>query len=695
MQPYSGPLPDTLSQHSRSNTESLYEAQEAEIGRHYDGKDILLSPVLPTTNNRNSRNAPEVNYLHCAPEAVNISLGPEVIPNTGPEVVPYHPRTMSLSPTFSQGTFNINRNLAGNQTSSIAQGTEKEIDVAVKPLQRRVCGLPSKIFLALLAALLLLAALGAGLGAGLGLKKHAPAYVFTGNLPYSIGGTIDPAYYSTKGAFNGSGIAFAGSALRSTEKGRCLYTVYYQHHTGTIRYVQLSTSGKFEGGSLSEIVASDAKNSTAISVVNYVVDANQTNASSVSHVFYVGKDGFVKQRTWSNTSVLWTDGPVTAQELKVYDADRVGLQACHYGSFDGDTEVDNLPWSESAGSYALQQTGMHLWYADTENTFQQYYTYENMTSWIQQKKWTGMNGHGGVSCYSWHPGSKTYAMFVNQDNVVETWWKDTNSSLASTNKHPMSAWTNTTDIAIPNVYPSTSLSYTSYLYAMLDDSTIHGYNITFEAENSTFADEIVVEDNSGPVKFLNGTHLSVTATENGLLVFAQTEGDDVSIVCNSGETGKGVCAEDNGPFRLDSVCACATPSIAKISRNNNIWSLATLSRHDSATVSTVHGSADPVHDLDFNIATHAIPPLLQKRLSSSPGKVTPHDEAMLETIAAIFSLPFTLRRFLEEAQSFPSETSPTENYTINTTSLRLNAGTRLIELRLLQPLGVSPPCFTT
>lgn len=64
---------------------------------------------------------------------------------------------------------------------------------------------------------------------------------------------------------------------------------------------------------------------------------------------------------------------------------------------------------------------------------------------------------------------------------------------------------------------------------MLDDSTIHGYNITFEAENSTFADEIVVEDNSGPVKFLNGTHLSVTATENGLLVFAQTEGDDVSM----------------------------------------------------------------------------------------------------------------------------------------------------------------------
>lgn len=120
-------------------------------------------------------------------------------------------------------------------------------------------------------------------------------------------------------------------------------------------------------------------------------------------------------------------------------------------------------------------------------------------------------------------------MFVNQDNVVETWWKDTNSSLLSTNEHPMSAWTNATDIAIPNVYPSTSLGYTSYLYAMLDDSTIHGYNITFEAENSTFADEIVVTDSSGPVRFLNGTHMSVTATGNGLLVFAQKEGSDVSM----------------------------------------------------------------------------------------------------------------------------------------------------------------------
>lgn len=200
------------SQHSRSIAESLSEAHEAEIGQHYDAKDIFLSSVNPVTNNRNSRAAPEV---------VHISL-PEVTPHTGPEVVPYHQRSMSLSPTFSQGSFTLNSNLGGNQPSSTAQGTEKRIDVTVKPLQRKICGLPSKIFFALLALLLCLAVLAAGLGAGLRFKEHSPAYVFTGNLSYGIGGTIDPAYYSTKGAFNGSGIAVAGSALTFTVQGRSI-----------------------------------------------------------------------------------------------------------------------------------------------------------------------------------------------------------------------------------------------------------------------------------------------------------------------------------------------------------------------------------------------------------------------------------------------------------------------------------------
>lgn len=78
---------------------------------------------------------------------------------------------------------------------------------------------------------------------------------------------------------------------------------------------------------------------------------------------------------------------------------------------------------------------------------------------------------------------------------------------------------------------------------MLDDSTIHGYNISFSSENSTFLPplgttdpkSITVSDVSGPVDFLNGTHMTVSAlTDSGsgetiLLVFAQTSGDDITL----------------------------------------------------------------------------------------------------------------------------------------------------------------------
>lgn len=74
---------------------------------------------------------------------------------------------------------------------------------------------------------------------------------------------------------------------------------------------------------------------------------------------------------------------------------------------------------------------------------------------------------------------------------------------------------------------------------MLQDSTIHGYNMSFEAQNSHIIDEITVEDGNGPVKFLNGTHMTVSAVDTGLLVFAQTEGDDITMFVrlNNGGTG--------------------------------------------------------------------------------------------------------------------------------------------------------------
>lgn len=55
---------------------------------------------------------------------------------------------------------------------------------------------------------------------------------------------------------------------------------------------------------------------------------------------------------------------------------------------------------------------------------------------------------------------------------------------------------------------------------MKDDSTIHGYNLNLTAETTSLIDEIVVTDGKGPVKFLNGTHMTVNAVDAGLLVLA-------------------------------------------------------------------------------------------------------------------------------------------------------------------------------
>ena len=71
------------------------------------------------------------------------------------------------------------------------------------------------------------------------------------------------------------------------------------------------------------------------------------------------------------------------------------------------------------------------------------------------------------------------------------------------------------------------------------DRTIKGFNVTYEAENTTVVDDntFTITDPAGPVLGLGGTHLTNTAYAemNGktvlwdsLYVFYQTEGDDIT-----------------------------------------------------------------------------------------------------------------------------------------------------------------------
>lgn len=100
-----------------------------------------------------------------------------------------------------------------------------------------------------------------------------------------IGGSLNDSYYSTKGAWNGSGIAYNwqtfSSDLEGQPQGEQNLIVYYQHYLGAIRWMRRSDDAKWLRGSEgSEDVAADAKNATPISAVHL----NQ-NVTKLWHVF--------------------------------------------------------------------------------------------------------------------------------------------------------------------------------------------------------------------------------------------------------------------------------------------------------------------------------------------------------------------------------------------------------------------------
>jgi hypothetical protein len=225
--------------------------------------------------------------------------------------------------------------------------------------------------------------------------------------------------------------------------------------------------------------------------------------------------------------------------ITAYDAPNVGLQACWYGNYYGDTDVSDFPTYTGENNtipFNADTQGMHLWYPTNESTFSQWGWYEGQEQWVEQHTWPNMNTHAGVGCYSWGPNSTTYAMMVNKDDTAEVWWKDTNTNITATQQHPINEWVNTTDCAINGVYPSSSLGYTDYFYVQYMDGSVKGHYINWASEHTKVVDEnsFTVGGAQGPVKGLKGGHMSVTAVEDqsggtSLYVFYQTRGDDLSV----------------------------------------------------------------------------------------------------------------------------------------------------------------------
>ena len=110
------------------------------------------------------------------------------------------------------------------------------------------------------------------------LSSSKPSTVTSTPTQPSSGGVTspNPTDVSTVGAFNGSGLAVASQSFGSEVTGNGTYgklVMYFQHHTGSIRTMQLRDNG-WEGGQESDIVVGEgvAKNGTPISAVSYALD---------------------------------------------------------------------------------------------------------------------------------------------------------------------------------------------------------------------------------------------------------------------------------------------------------------------------------------------------------------------------------------------------------------------------------------
>jgi hypothetical protein len=183
--------------------------------------------------------------------------------------------------------------------------------------------------------------LALGLGLGLGLRKkdsdEDTVHPFCRDNPEScIGGSLNADYLSTKGVFNGTGIALAGESWNKGQ--RRIFTLYFQHHTGDIRFMQYTTERKWIGGGKAQTVAGDAKSASPISAVSFAL-----NETQYFHIFYIDKNNTVKQLIQSNTSDIWQPGPLSDLNLKAFDSPTTGLQACYKGNFYGDSDFTKFP----------------------------------------------------------------------------------------------------------------------------------------------------------------------------------------------------------------------------------------------------------------------------------------------------------------------------------------------------------------
>ena len=125
----------------------------------------------------------------------------------------------------------------------------------------------------------------------------------------------------------------------------------------------------------------------------------------------VNKANVLRQRRIDHVTYTWADGPLNDLNIKVLDADRIGLKSCLY-----------LGPIEGVSTEQTQGHGNRLFVATTKTTFKQYSWYPGMTEWVFEKDWTDLDGHASPACYGFGKGHTFYTWFVNLEKNINMYW---------------------------------------------------------------------------------------------------------------------------------------------------------------------------------------------------------------------------------------------------------------------------------
>lgn len=249
----------------------------------------------------------------------------------------------------------------------------------------------------------------------------------------------------------------------------------------------------------------------------------------------IDKEHQIRQRSGSNDSATWTDGPINGANLAAFDGDLAGLNVCWAG-------IDNT-------------LTMRLWYASSNTSFEEYLYNNEEREWNWQKRWDGFSGAAGVGCVTDPDHPNIYVAFVNLQGSVEIHWrtrKDAHLSTAGWEKcntqtfpfpfpHAHKSLTNllffTAEAIIPDVYLASSITLSgnrTVVQTTSDgDETVSIVNMSWDGRDTEAVsrEAIVLHDRS------RGSHLASLYMGPNIAVYSQIDGDDITEWLENDTTG--------------------------------------------------------------------------------------------------------------------------------------------------------------